>query len=86
MLRYKKLMNLNLNTTRCKYRKMRCGSGLSLHIVPLLLKLAYSRFPLNFSGMNYVDDKGEVGKLRTARGKKTSQILAPKCCWPRANL
>jgi len=27
---------------------------------------------------NYVDDKGEVGKLRTARGNKTSQILGPR--------
>lgn len=27
---------------------------------------------------NHVDDKGEVGKLRTARGKKTSQILGPR--------
>jgi hypothetical protein len=25
--------------------------------------------------MKYIDDKGEVGKLRTARGKKTNQIL-----------
>ena len=28
--------------------------------------------------MNYVDDKGEVGKLRTACGKKASQILGPR--------
>ncbi|KAF8347290.1 hypothetical protein F5887DRAFT_916043 [Amanita rubescens] len=36
--------------------------------------------PLEFSskeGQGYFDDKGEVGKLRTARGKKTNQILGP---------
>jgi len=26
----------------------------------------------------YIDEKGEVGKLRTARGKKTNQILGPR--------
>ena len=57
--------------------------------VPLLLKLAYSRFPLKFwskEAMNYVDDKGDVDKLRTARGKKTNQILGSrhtKCGCPR---
>ena len=33
--------------------------------------------PLEFSskeGCNYFNDKGKVGKLRTARGKKTNQI------------
>ena len=47
-------------------------------IVPLLLKLAYNGCPLKFSGkegLNYVDDKGEMGKLRTARGKKISQVI-----------
>ena len=50
-------------------------------IVPLLLKLAYNGFPLKYSskeGWNYVDDKGKLGKLRTARGQKTSQILGPR--------
>jgi DNA polymerase gamma 1 len=53
----------------------------SSRIVPPLLKLAYNGFPLKFSikeGWNYVDDKGKVGKLRTARGQKTNQILGPR--------
>src|SRR6266550_6328963 len=34
--------------------------------------------PLEFSTKEgYIDDKNEVGKLRTARGKKTNQILGP---------
>jgi hypothetical protein len=48
----------------------------STPIVTLLLKLAYNCCPLKFSiqeGWSYVDDKGKVGRLRTARGKKMSQ-------------
>jgi len=54
---------------------------LSLPIVPLLLKLAYNDFPLEFSteeGWNYVDDKGEGGKLCIARSQKTGQTLDPR--------
>jgi DNA polymerase gamma 1 len=50
-------------------------------IVPLLLKIAYNGFPLKYSskeGWNYVNDKGEVHKLRAARGEKTGQILGPR--------
>jgi DNA polymerase gamma 1 len=40
----------------------------------------YNGFALKYSsreGWHYVDDKGNVGKLRTARGQKTSQTLGP---------
>ncbi|KAF8346232.1 hypothetical protein F5887DRAFT_1158536 [Amanita rubescens] len=42
-------------------------------IIPLLLKLAYNGFPLKLSSK-----EGNVGKLRTVRGQKTSQILGPR--------
>ena len=70
--------------TRCKYQKIRRGSVLSLllsRIVPLLLKIAYNGFPLKYSskdGWNYVNAKGEMGKMRTASGQKTGQILGPR--------
>ncbi len=71
-----------LNITHCKYYwKIRCGSiFVTSHsrVVSLLLKLAYNSCPLKFSskeGWNYADNTGEVGKLRTTRSKKTSQIL-----------
>ena len=50
-------------------------------IVTLPLKIAYNGFPLKFSrkeGWKYVDDKGEVDKLRAGCGRKTSQILGPR--------
>jgi len=50
-------------------------------IIPLLLKMAYNGFSLKFSskgGWNYVDSKGNVCKLCTAHGQKTSQILGPR--------
>ena len=44
-------------------------------------RIAYNGFPLKYSskdGWNYVNDKGETGKLRTACGQKTGQILGPR--------
>ena len=75
-------MNQNQNTTRCKHQKIVCGLLLSLllphRIVLLLLKI---EFPLKFSikeGWNYIDDQGEVGKLRTTGSQKTGQVLGPR--------
>ena len=85
-------MNLNLKMTCCKDRKIRMAQYSRYYSIPYCpgaSQASVQWFSLKFSSKdnrNYVDDKGEVGKLRTARGKKTSQILAPKCCWPRANL
>ena len=66
------MMKLNRNMTRCK---IRCGSVLSVLLPPV------NGCPLRFSSKecwNYVDGKGKVGKLRTARGQNTSQTLGPR--------
>jgi len=51
--------------------KLRSGASPSLFVPLLLLKLAYN-------GDQGLELRRKVGKLRTARGQKTSQILGPR--------
>ena len=70
-IEYKNLVKLKLNMTRCKHWKIQCG--------PVLFYFSFLYCPAaaqaSLQWLKSLDDKGEVGKLRAARGKNTSQIL-----------